>query len=130
MKNTEKQPRYWISFRVKPSDYEIIHQHFSRSTCHKLSEYARKVLLNKPVIIRYRNQSADEFLQVLLAMKKELNAIGHNYNQVVKKMHLIDHDSEIKTWLADHETSFKLFLQWQEKLFLKADQLHRQWLSE
>ena len=130
MKNTEKQPRSWISFRVKPFEYEIIHQHFGRSTCRKLSEYARKVLLNKPVTIRYRNQSADDFLQVLLDLKKELNAIGHNYNQVVKKLHGLEHEPEVKRWLTEHETSYQAALHLQEKLFLKADQIYHQWLSE
>lgn len=130
MKNIEQQPRSWISFRVKPSEYELIKEHFSRSTCRKLSEYARKVLLNKPVTIRYLNQSAEDFLQVMLSIKRELNAIGHNYNQVVKKLHSLDHESEVKRWLTEHETSYQAALQLQEKIFLKADQLHRQWLSE
>lgn len=129
VKEQNNNLKTWISFRVKPEEYATIHRHYKNSTCPKLSEYARKILLNKPVTIRYRNESADEFLQEMLAIKKELNAIGHNYNQVVKKLHTLSHDSEVRHWLAEHERIHHTILLQQEKIFLKVDQIHRQWLS-
>ena len=50
LKNNKQKS--WISFRVKPEEYEQIHKHFSSTTCRKLSQYARKVLMNKPVIVK------------------------------------------------------------------------------
>lgn len=120
----------WISFRVKPKEYEKIHGHFSKSTYRKLSEYARNVLLQKPVIIRTRNESADQFLQEMLLLKKELNSIGNNYNQVVKKLHTLNHDSEVRHWLSEHERLHHTILQQQEIIFSKVDKIYRQWLSE
>jgi hypothetical protein len=79
--NKEKQ---WISFRVKHEEYNQINRLFLSTTCRKLSEYVRKVLLNKPVVIKYRNQSADEFLSAMIPLKNELNSIGNNFNQAVK----------------------------------------------
>lgn len=130
MKEQNNNPKTWISFRVKPDEYESIHRHYKNSTCQKLSEYARKVLLNKPVNIRYRNESADAFLQEMLAIKKELNAIGHNYNQFVKKLHTLNHDSEVRRWLTEHERIYHAILQQQEIIFLKVDQIYRKWSSE
>ena len=123
------QPKSWISFRVKPTEYEIINGLFAKSTCRNLSEYARKVLLQKPVTIRYRNESADEFLQQMLLLKKELNSIGNNYNQVVKKLHTLDHDPQIKRWLLDHDASYQKILHQTERMFLFVHQIHRKWLS-
>lgn len=120
----------WISFRVKPREYEKIHGHFSKSTYRKLSEYARNVLLQKPVIIRTRNDSADQFLQEMLLLKKELNSIGNNYNQVVKKLHTLNHDCEVRHWLSEHERIHHAILQQQEIIFSKVDKIYRQWLSE
>src|SRR6478609_11418951 len=79
----------WISFRVKPEEYDKIHQLLNKTTHRKLSEYARKVLLNKPVIVKYRNESANEILSVLIQLKNELNATGNNFNQAVKKLHTL-----------------------------------------
>ena len=94
--NNTISERHWIGFRVKPEEYRQIHRHFSATTCRKLSEYARKVLLNRPVTVKFRNQSADEFLSSMLPLKNELNAIGNNFNQAVKKLHSLDRISEFK----------------------------------
>lgn len=120
----------WISFRVKPAEYDKIYSYFSSTTCRKLSEYARNVLLQKPVAIKYRNQSADEFLQEMLQLKKELNAFGNNYNQAVRKLHTLNRDSEIKNWIADNEINKQKFLQLSEQILIRLNQIHRLWSSE
>ena len=120
----------WISFRVKPAEYQKIHGLFSKSTHRKLSEYARNVLLQKPVTFKVRNESADQFLHEMLQLKKELNAIGNNYNQAVKKLHTLNQFSEVKWWLNQHETIHQNFLQLTERIFQKLNEIHRQWSSE
>lgn len=119
----------WISFRVKPSEYDTLHKLFSKTTCRKLSEYCRNVLLQRPVTVRYRNDTADEFLTQMLQLKKELNAIGHNYNQSIRKLHSLNHDSEIRRWLAENELIQQSFLDKTEQINLKLAQIHKQWLS-
>ena len=120
----------WISFRVKPAEYKKIHGLFSNSTHRKLSEYARNVLLQKPVIIRTRNESADQFLHEMIGLKKELNAIGNNYNQAVKKLHTLNHINEVKGWLNSHEALHHNFLLLTERIFQKLNKIHQQWSSE
>jgi hypothetical protein len=41
----------------------------------------RDVSMQKPVMVKYRNQSEDDFLSQMLELKKEFNAIGNNFNQ-------------------------------------------------
>lgn len=48
-----------------------------------ISNYLRKSGLAKTVTIKYRNQSADDFLRKMMKLKKELNDIGNNVNQAV-----------------------------------------------
>lgn len=119
----------WISFRVKPEEYNKIFGHFEKTTCRKLSEYARNVLLQKPVVVKFRNQSADDFLQEMIALKKELNAIGLNYNQSVRKLHTLNHVSEVRKWLVANEVLEKQFTEKISQIYLKMDQIHQQWLS-
>ncbi len=127
---SEQKIPSWISFRVKPAEYEKIHAHFSKSAYRKLSEYARNVLLQKPVIIRTRNESADQFLREMLLLKKELNSIGNNYNQAVKKLHTLNHIEEVKLWLNRHELLHGNFLHLTETIFENLNEIHRQWSSE
>ena len=120
----------WISFRVKPEEYDKIHQHLNNTTHRKLSEYARKVLLNKPVIVKYRNQTADEFLSAMIPLKNELNSIGKNFKQAVKKLHTLNQISEFKLWLITHEPDIKTGLQKIEEIKTKLIQIYEQWSRE
>ena len=85
----------WISFRVKAEEYDKIHKLFRATTHRKLSEYARKVLMNKPVTVKYRNGLIDEFLTDIIPLKNQLNAIGKNLNQVVRKLHAVDQSYKV-----------------------------------
>jgi len=125
--STEKQ---WISFRVKPGEYKTIHKHFEDSTCKKMSEYARKVLLNKPVVFTYRNQTADEFLSVAAGLRKELNAIGNNFNQAVKKLHTLRGFEEFKAWYITLELERQTLLNKVEEIKKLTVQIHAKWSQE
>ena len=130
MSEKKQTTKSWISFRVKPHEYELIHQHFSATTCRKMSEYARKVLLQKPVVVKFRNQSADEFLTEMIELKKELNAIGNNYNQSVRRLHSIESMPEINTWLQNEPVFREKFFQQTEQIRERMDQIYRLWSSK
>jgi hypothetical protein len=120
----------WISFRVKPEEYDKIHQLLNNTTHRKLSEYARKVLLNKPVTVKYKNESADVIMTAMIQLKNELNPIGNNINQAVKKLHTLNQISEFKIWLIMHEPDIKNGLQKIEEIKAKLIQIYEQWSRE
>jgi hypothetical protein len=128
--NETSKKKGWISFRVKPEEYDKIHQHLKNTTHRKLSEYARKVLLNKPVTVKYRNESADALLSAMIKFKNELNSIGNNFNQAVKKLHTLNQISEFKIWLIIHEPDIKTGLQKIEEMKAKLIQIYQQWSQE
>jgi hypothetical protein len=129
MKDESKQ-RNWISFRVKPEEYDQINGHFKATTYRKLSEYARNVLLNKPVNVKVRNQSADEILSVMLQLKKELNAIGNNFNQVVHKLHTLDRIPEFRSWIMLNETTRQSVEKKITEIKFRMDEIYKQWLQK
>lgn len=126
MKEENKTPKNWISVRVKPEEYSIIYGFFKTTTCNKLSEYVRKVLLKKPVTVNYRDQSASEILSVLNQLKKELSDIGNNFNQTVHKLHTLDHIPEIKAWAELSESSRQNLLKKVEEIRITMIQIHQQ----
>ncbi len=117
----------WISFRVKPEEYSKIYKSFQQTTCRKLSEYTRKVLLNKPVVIKYRNQSADSFLEEMILLKNELSAIGNNYNQAVKRLHSLDTIDQMKSWLLVYDSTHKSFINKVEEIKERLNQIYELW---
>jgi hypothetical protein len=125
MSDTKNNLSKWLHIRLKEEDYKKINNKFSGSTCRKLSEYARRVLLDKVVTVNQRNQSLDDFMTEMIKLRNELNAIGNNFNQSVKKLHTLNEFSEFKTWLILNENNHKILLQKVEEI--KSN--FRQWLQ-
>ena len=88
-----------IYIRLKPEEFSRLQEKFKKTTCRKLSEYTRKVLLDKQITVTYRNQSLDGFMEELVRLKTDLNAIGNNFNQAIKKLHSLNQIPEFRIWL-------------------------------
>ena len=118
-----------LKVRLTPKEMETIHNKFSKATCRKLSEYVRKVLLDKPVTMYHRNKSLDDFMTEMITLRNELNAIGNNYNQVVKRLHNLERLEEIKAWALLNESSKQILLKKVDEIKLKIAQINDQWLQ-
>ena len=108
----------WLHLRLTPDEYQKIIKEFNKSTCRKISDYARKNLLHKPIVNTYRNQSLDDFMAEMIRLRGELNAVGNNFNQAVKKLHTLNQIAEFKHWLISYELEKKI-------LFNKVDEIKK-----
>jgi MobC-like protein len=117
-----------IHFRLTEQEFEKIQLQFVRSTCRKLSEFIRLVLLNKPVRINHRNQSLDDFMAEMIALRNELSAIENNYNQTVKTLHSLGNLQDIKTWLILNETAWEIIQNKIREIKEKINQINDIWL--
>ncbi|MCW3106369.1 MAG: plasmid mobilization relaxosome protein MobC [Segetibacter sp.] len=86
--------------------------------------------MQKPVLINYRNHSADDFLKDMLGLKKELNGIGNNFNQAVHKLHILDKIPEFRFWLNRYDALNQLLINNVEEIKLRMNQLYDQWLQK
>ena len=127
MKEKREVRSQWIKFRVNDKEFTTIKGFCISSTSKGISEYARSVLLRKPVIVKYRNQSADEILAVMIQLKNELSAIGNNFNQSVHRLHMLDHIPEIKAWLLTSEMSRQSFMNKVEEIRQKMNEIYNIW---
>ncbi|WP_207515992.1 plasmid mobilization protein [Longitalea luteola] len=118
-----------VQARLTPAEYDRIYKKFSKTTCRKLSDYMRKVLLDKAVTVNMRNQSLDDFMAEMVRLRSELNAIGNNYNQLVKRLHSMEQISELKVWLTLNESARKLLLSKVEEIKAKIAQINDKWLQ-
>ena len=119
----------WLHIRLKEEDYKRINAKFSTSTCRKLSEYARLVLLNKPVTIKQRDQSLDDFMTEMIRLRNELSALGNNFNQSVKKLHTLNQIEDIKSWLILNENNRKSLQEKMDEIKSKINQFADKWLQ-
>ena len=120
----------WLHLRLTPQEYETIKKRQAKSTCRKLSEWSRRLLLGKPVTVYTRNQSLDDFVSELILLKNELSAIGNNFNQLVKKLHTLNHISEIKSWAVLNEASKVEFMKKVEEIKEKMSKISEVWLQK
>jgi hypothetical protein len=119
----------WLHLRLKPEEYTQLHQQFSKTTCRKLSDYARKILLSKPVTKTYRNQSLDDFMAEMIRLRNELSSLGSNFNQAVKKLHTLSQIAEFKDWLITWELEKKTLLNKVEEIKSRINKIADQWLQ-
>jgi len=117
----------WLTVRLSGEEEKKLIKFFRRTTSSSISEYARDVLLKEPVTIRYRNETADEFLAEMITLKQELNAIGNNFNQAVHRLHTLDHIPEIKAWAIINENGKKAFMQKVEEIKERMNQIYELW---
>ena len=128
MKKEEKDLRkLFIKIRMNQKEMYLVKKNQCRTTERSLSEYVRCVSMHEPVIVKYRNQSADDFLKEMIALKKELNFIGNNFNQAVHKLHMLEKIPEFRDWVKNYDGLMKLLISKSEEIRLRVIQLHEQW---
>lgn len=129
MEEENKNRTRWLHLRLTSAEYEILQKQFNKSTCRKLSDYARKNLLQKPVVSKYRNESLDELMSELIMLRKDLNGIGNNFNQAVKKLHTLVQISEFKHWIMVYEIEKKVLFNSINQIKKYIENLSEKWLQ-
>lgn len=67
----------FLSIRLTVSEMETIDNLLGKTTCRSLTEYAKKVLTRKPVVVNIRNQSMDELLEAMIDVKNQLEFLAN-----------------------------------------------------
>lgn len=118
-----------VGLRFTPEEYVKIERKWKASTCRKLSDYIRKHLFNKSINTTYRNQSLDDMTCEMMLLYKQLNAIGNNFNQAVKKLHTLDQIPEFKVWIISSELDKKILLNKIEEIKICIQKISEKWLQ-
>lgn len=71
----EPAKKRFISIRLTEAEFQKVQKLIKSSACHNLTEYVKKVLLNKPVVIKVRDQTKDDILECLINIKNKLALI-------------------------------------------------------
>jgi predicted GNAT family acetyltransferase len=130
MKNKNKEDRKRrVYIRLTDAEFDKLNTQFLNSTSRKLSEFLRRIIFNKPVKIYNRNKSLDDLMIELILLRNELSAIGNNYNQEVKRLHLLGAVSQAKNWVQENEKTKDLLIIKMSQIKSKIDQINDIWLQ-
>lgn len=118
-----------IGLRLTTDEYAKIEKKWKASTCRKLSEYVRRSIFERPVVTTYRNSSIDDLMTELVRLKSELNGIGNNFNQVVKKLHTLNQIAEFKSWLIVYDVEKRVLQNKVDEIRMNIKRIVEVWLQ-
>ena len=130
MKENKKNKTKMIFVRLEEAEYETLISRQKKTTERNLSAYIRKILAGKPMIKSVQNESLREVMVTLSLLQKDLNGIGNNYNQMVKKLHTTDKIPEIKAWMQHYLNEREHILDATKTLKECLDKTAQKWLQE
>lgn len=84
---------------------------FAKSSCSSMSDLARNLLLGKPVRVYYRDRAFDEFIDVVLGLRRDLNLLlqrtDWNESEKIRLQDMIQAMHEIHIKVYDYVRSNK-----------------------
>lgn len=117
-----------VGLRFTPEEYAKIEKKWKASTCRKLSDYIRRHLFEKSINTIYRNQSLDDMIHEMMPLFKQLNGIGNNFNQAVKKLHTLNQIPEFKVWIISAELDKKILFDKIDEIKNYIQKISERWL--
>lgn len=119
----------WLHIRLTREEFDFIDKNFKASACRKRSDFVRKNLLRKPIIMRYRNESLDNLLQELIQLRTQLNFMGNNFNQSIKKLHTLFEISDLRVWIMAFDSDRNKYFSLVEEIKKQIENLAHKWLQ-
>ena len=84
--------------------------------------------LINPITVYQRNQSLDDFMAEIIKLRNELNGIGNNFNQAVKKLNSLQQIAEFREWIITYELEKKILFNKVEEIKNRINKIADQWL--
>ncbi|MBS1532561.1 MAG: plasmid mobilization relaxosome protein MobC [Bacteroidetes bacterium] len=119
----------WLNIRLSVDEKNRLKKELKGTTCRKLSELARNKLLTKPITYYTRDQSLDDFMAALQLLLRELNAVGNNFNQAVKKLNAMPVDGNVRQWILLYEKDKDRLLELVASIHVHIKIFAEQWLQ-
>ena len=118
-----------VGVRFTPQEFQRLEEWRAKSTTNETSELVRRIIFQKPITFYQRNQSLDDFMAEMIHLRTELNAVGNNFNQAVKKLHTLTQIREFQQWVQQYEQDKQLLLEKVGAIKDRVNQLSDQWLQ-
>ena len=129
MSDAKKVRNKWLTIRMTEAEYEELERLKRKTTHQMLSGYCRDVLFRRPVYVRFRSKSLDEFLDEIIALRKDFKAVAVNFNQVVHKLHTLQEIPEFRIWLLINEKHKDLLFAQIKAIQDRVNEVYAKWYN-
>lgn len=119
-----------IKLRVSEEELATIRAHQKKSTDRNLSQYLRKLAMGKPITVKVRNASADDFLRDMVLLKTALEEVCAQYEKATLRLKVLEKIPEFRSWLLLYDTSRLQLLEQVTRIDQRITQLYEQWLQK
>ena len=103
MDKTKTKRIKWLTIRMNEEECQTFDALQRQSTCKSASEYVRKAVLGKPMVLHYHNQSLDDFEKEMLRLKAELKTISASFDEAIRQLRTLRHVPDIQNWILINE---------------------------
>lgn len=107
MDKTRKVRDRWVNVRMNQEEFDKLETNRKKTTERNNSDYIRKIAFDQPVKILTRDASQDALTNEIIRLRKELNSVGQNFNQAVRKLHTLKMIPEFRSWITEYEHTRK-----------------------
>lgn len=125
--NNNRKRRIYV--RLTDKEFTTLESRRKNTTCRSVSDYVRHCLFNRLITTITRDASADEAITQMSHVNRELNAIGSNFNQLVKKVNATSQTGEIKALLLLFESQRNMMFLKIEEVKVQLQKLAEKWLQ-
>lgn len=105
-----------IGVRVSKNSFDKLEKQRTQSNARTIGEFARSILLKEKIIFYHKNAELESVALELAVVRKELNAMGRNINQITRHFHTADNAGQKMFQAMKAADEYK-------KVSAKADQL-------
>ena len=125
--NNNRKRRIYV--RLTDKEFTTLESRYKNTTCRSVSDYVRNCLFNRPITTITRDASADEAVMQMTHLNRELNAIGNNFNQLVRKVNASSQTAEMKGLLLLFDNHKKVMFSKIDEVKEQLQKLAEKWLQ-
>lgn len=117
-----------FSVRVSDRYYKRLEEIKKNSNCQYIGEVARRILYREEIVWYHKDASLDTTVAELTLIRKELNAIGININQITRHFHSADIPNQKIFHALKIVDEYKKVGQKLEKVMSVTSEITKKWL--
>ncbi|MCG8308518.1 MAG: MobC family plasmid mobilization relaxosome protein [Cytophagales bacterium] len=129
-KHREELLTHPIRTRIRKSVYQRLVKMMDSSDCQSIGELARKILSREKITCYYRDATMDAPMEELIFIRKELNTIGVNINQITHKFHIADNPGQMIDQAIRVEKEYKKVGEKVDHLLAIVFEISKKWLQK
>jgi hypothetical protein len=126
----EEKLQHKLQTRVNAAKYKELILLTAKTGHNSLSDLLRDILYNRPLTLKTKDATLDHFMPELIRLRKELNHIGVNINQVTHYFHLSDEPTRRLFFAMKISQRFDAVIDKSEEVLYVIEKLGERWLQK